>query len=291
MNAQVVSGGCAASMLALSASAAHGQEDNQFLIDCVAHMYYLADQADRDVAEFGEEQHIAASQQFNALGRSFSQLLAERDQCQTPHDAMIAEVEATRLSLAQESEARIADGATVSEAYQVIWNQALQCTEQVGNDAIAEAYEARQANGPMCAPEAAPATEAQSFDPELVTCLARTYIALDQTERDIPTASDSRTAEFAALLTSNASAISHMVAEQSNCSGSVEDLITIVGDAQAWIIDVFQTDLAASGDAAATYSDVILTPLRACHQAIGQERIDAANADRLANGYACGWGL
>lgn len=135
------------------------------------------------------------------------------------------------------------------------------------------------------------ASTAQAFDPDLVTCLARTYIALDQTEHDIPTASDNRVAEFAALLESTSAAISHMVAGQTDCSGSVGDMVSVVQDAHAGILDEFRSRVTETGDFAATYAEVILTPLRACHQEIGQEQIDAANADRLANGYACGWGL
>lgn len=291
MNVQIVTGGCAATALALSASAVHAQDDNRFLIDCVAHMYFLADQAEADVEEFGEEQYIAASQQFNALSRSFAHLLAENDQCQTPHAEMVAEVEVARLALVEQTDARAAEGVTPTAAYDVIWNQALQCAEQVGNDAIREAYATRQANGPLCAPDDATAPEAQDFDPELVTCLARTYIALDQTERDIPTASDNRVAEFAALLESTSAAISHMVAGQTDCTGSVGDMVSVVQDAHAGVLAEFQARLTETNDVAATYAEIILTPLRACHQEIGQEQIDAANADRLANGYACGWGL
>ncbi|GAB5445890.1 hypothetical protein [Gymnodinialimonas sp.] len=137
---------------------------------------------------------------------------------------------------------------------------------------------------------AAAPVAAQDFDPDLTQCLARTYIALEQAEGDIETASDTRVAEFAAMLESTSSAISHMVAQRSNCTRPFEEMIAAIQAAHAGVVAEFQAHLATSGDVVATYAETILEPMRACHQAIGQETIEAANADRLTNGYACGWG-
>lgn len=136
-----------------------------------------------------------------------------------------------------------------------------------------------------------PAAFAQDFDPDLVDCLVRTYIALDQAESDIATASDNRVAEFAAMLDSTSAALSHMLAQQSNCTRPFEEMVAVLQSARDDVVAEFQADLATSGDVSASYTETIITPLRACHQAIGQDAIDAANEDRLTNGYACGWGL
>ncbi len=135
-----------------------------------------------------------------------------------------------------------------------------------------------------------PAAQAQGFDLDHVDCLALSYIALSQAERDLPTATDNRVADLVALLTSVSSGISHIVAEDTGCTGSLEDMIIAVRAARDRYVAAFQAHVSGSGDAAASYAEVVFEPLQLCSNEIGQDRIEAANADRLANGYACGWG-
>lgn len=136
-----------------------------------------------------------------------------------------------------------------------------------------------------------PAALAQGFNADDVDCLALSYIALSQAELDVATASDNRVAELVTMLESASAGLSHMLAEASGCTGSLEDLITTVRTSRDQFVEAYTTHVEASGDHVASYAEVIFLPLRACLNEIGQAQIEAANADRLANGYACGWGL
>lgn len=139
-------------------------------------------------------------------------------------------------------------------------------------------------------PLLAGAAQAQDFDDDLVDCLALSYIALNQAEVDAPTAPDNRVAELVALLESVSAGLSHMVADGSGCTGSLDDMVSIVNTSRDQFVEAYGAHLAVSGDHVASYAEVIFLPLRACTNDIGQAQIEAANADRLANGYACGWG-